>query len=103
MSSSLLSTVPPTKSARIFDSTTFSATIMVVAMLPSGKVPAQAAMGNIRRPRPPPPGPTMPAAGDPALDTLLLPFAQGVLAWPPDGGALFLRARSGAALFEAPR
>jgi 16S rRNA (guanine1207-N2)-methyltransferase len=45
----------------------------------------------------------MPAAGDPALDTLLLPFAQGALAWPPDGGALFLRARIGAALFEAPR
>jgi 16S rRNA (guanine1207-N2)-methyltransferase len=45
----------------------------------------------------------MPAAGDPALDTLLLPFAQGALTWPAAGGALFLRARSGAALFDAAR
>ncbi|WP_159017019.1 class I SAM-dependent methyltransferase [Cognatiluteimonas profundi] len=45
----------------------------------------------------------MPAAGDPALDTLLLPFAQGALTWPAAGGALFLRARCGAALFDAPR
>ncbi len=45
----------------------------------------------------------MPAAGDPALDTLLLPFAQGALTWPAAGGALFLRARSGAVLFDAPR
>ena len=36
---------------------------------------------------------------DPALDTLLLPFADGTLAWPAQG-ALFLRARHGAALHE---
>lgn len=34
---------------------------------------------------------------DPALDTLLLPFATRQLTWPKDG-ALFLRARSGAPL-----
>ena len=38
--------------------------------------------------------------GDPALSTLLLPFATGQLAWPQAGGALFLRARAGAALRE---
>jgi 16S rRNA (guanine1207-N2)-methyltransferase len=32
--------------------------------------------------------------GDPALETLMLPFADGSLAW-PDEGALFLRARDG--------
>lgn len=35
---------------------------------------------------------------DPALDTLLLPFATGQLTWPPTGGALFLRARPNAML-----
>jgi 16S rRNA (guanine1207-N2)-methyltransferase len=35
--------------------------------------------------------------GDPALDALLLPFSDGSLDW-PDGGALFLGAREGAAL-----
>ena len=44
----------------------------------------------------------MPAHADPALDTLLLPFAEGRLAWPREG-ALFLRARDGAALHAAPR
>ena len=44
----------------------------------------------------------MPVHADPALDTLLLPFAEGRLAWPRDG-ALFLRARDGAALHAAPR
>ncbi|MGJ4730465.1 class I SAM-dependent methyltransferase [Luteimonas sp. SDU101] len=40
---------------------------------------------------------------DPALDALMLPFASGQLAW-PETGALFLRARSGAALHaHAPR
>lgn len=34
---------------------------------------------------------------DPVLETLLLPFQQGVLQWPGDG-ALFLRARAGSAL-----
>lgn len=40
---------------------------------------------------------------DPALDTLLLPFATGDLAWPATGEILFLRARAGAALQDAPR
>ncbi|WP_298576495.1 methyltransferase [uncultured Luteimonas sp.] len=40
---------------------------------------------------------------DPALDALMLPFASGQLAW-PEAGALFLRARTGAALHtHAPR
>jgi 16S rRNA (guanine1207-N2)-methyltransferase len=34
---------------------------------------------------------------DPVLETLLLPFQQGLLQW-PDAGALFLRARAGASL-----
>jgi 16S rRNA (guanine1207-N2)-methyltransferase len=33
-------------------------------------------------------------SGDPALETLMMPFADGTLAWPGDG-ALFLRARDG--------
>ncbi len=41
------------------------------------------------------------AVGDPALDTLMLPIADGTIAWPADG-ALFLRARGGAALHERP-
>ena len=32
---------------------------------------------------------------DPALQTLLLPFADGSLAWPPAGGGLFMGARAG--------
>ena len=40
----------------------------------------------------------MTAHADPALDTLLLPFTTGPLKWPRAGGALFLRARAGAAL-----
>ncbi|HEX5757399.1 MAG TPA: methyltransferase [Arenimonas sp.] len=36
-------------------------------------------------------------SGDPALDVLFLPLQQGLLPWPA-GQALFLRARSGAAL-----
>jgi len=39
---------------------------------------------------------------DPVLDTLLLPIAEGRIAW-PDGPALFLRARYGHALSDAPR
>lgn len=39
---------------------------------------------------------------DPALDALLLPFAEGRLAWPREG-VLFLRAREGAALHAWPR
>ena len=35
---------------------------------------------------------------DPALATLLLPFASGQLNWPETGDALFLRARAGALL-----
>ncbi len=41
-------------------------------------------------------GPMMSSHGDPALDALMLPFADGTLAREP--GALFLRARKGAAL-----
>ncbi len=37
---------------------------------------------------------------DPALEALMLPFATRQLTW-PDGGALFLRAREGAALHAA--
>lgn len=38
---------------------------------------------------------------DLVLDTLMLPFASGALRWPDAGGALFLRARAGAALRAA--
>lgn len=41
--------------------------------------------------------------GDPALATLLLPFATGQLTWPTTGDTLFLRARAGAALREVAR
>ncbi len=37
---------------------------------------------------------------DPALETLLLPFANGMLPWPPEGGALFLHARAGWPLLQ---
>lgn len=37
---------------------------------------------------------------DPALDTLLLPFATRALAWPETGQILFLRARMGQALMQ---
>lgn len=40
---------------------------------------------------------------DSALDTLFLPFDEGLLAWPAQGGALFLRARDGAPLRRAER
>ncbi len=40
-------------------------------------------------------------ANDSPLETLLLPFASGVLAW-PDDGALFLRARDGWPLHRQP-
>lgn len=43
----------------------------------------------------------MAAAADPAADVLLLPLAQGELAWPAPGRSLFLRARAGAALGQA--
>lgn len=39
---------------------------------------------------------------DPVLDTLMLPIEDGRIAW-PDGPALFLRARYGYALGDAPR
>ncbi len=39
---------------------------------------------------------------DPALETLLLPFANGTLDWPREGGALFLHARSGWPLLQRP-
>ena len=44
----------------------------------------------------------MSACPDPALDTLLLPFADGTLAWPQAGGALFLGARAGWTLHRQP-
>ncbi len=44
----------------------------------------------------------MRAESDPALETLMLPLADGRLAWPRDG-ALFLRARDGWPLHAAPR
>ncbi len=40
---------------------------------------------------------------DDALDTLFQPFADRLLAWPDAGGALFLRARDGVGLRQAPR
>lgn len=40
---------------------------------------------------------------DPVLDTLLLPFATGDLAWPEQNDILFLGARNGAALEAAPK
>lgn len=40
---------------------------------------------------------------DDALATLFQPLADGLLDWPSAGGVLFLRARDGAALREAPR
>ena len=40
---------------------------------------------------------------DPALATLLLPFASGELRWPRDGRALFVHARAGTPLREVPR
>lgn len=42
-------------------------------------------------------------ATDAALEALLSLFDDGTLAWPAVGGALFLRAREGAALARAPR
>lgn len=46
----------------------------------------------------------MPAdRGDPALETLLLPFTEGRLAWPSSGAtAMFLRARDGWSLRQQP-
>jgi 16S rRNA (guanine1207-N2)-methyltransferase len=40
---------------------------------------------------------------DPALETLFLPFEAGLLTWPSEGGALFLRARDGWPLRQQPR
>ncbi|MDG6348072.1 16S rRNA methyltransferase, partial [Luteimonas sp. 8-5] len=39
---------------------------------------------------------------DPALETLLLPFAGGGLAWPREGGALFIGGRDGWPLHAQP-
>lgn len=44
----------------------------------------------------------MSAAADPALECLFLPFADGAIAWPTAGGALFLGARAGRALHARP-
>lgn len=40
---------------------------------------------------------------DPALDTLLLPFDNGLLPWPTSGRVLFLRARDGVPLYARAR
>lgn len=40
------------------------------------------------------------ASGNSVLETLLLPFSTGDLAWPNEGGALFLRARAGKGWYE---
>ena len=40
---------------------------------------------------------------DPALETLFMPFETGLLTWPAEGGALFLRARDGWPLRQQPR
>jgi 16S rRNA (guanine1207-N2)-methyltransferase len=60
---------------------------------PSGAVHADARAAGLASA--PPPEHAMSHGSDPALDTLLLPFANGLLAWPRDGGALFLGARAG--------
>ncbi len=44
----------------------------------------------------------MSAVADPALETLLLPFAGGQPAWPAEGGALFIGAREGWPLHAQP-
>lgn len=44
----------------------------------------------------------MNAVADPALESLFLPFADGALAWPAAGGALFMGARAGRALHARP-
>ncbi|KRB03345.1 class I SAM-dependent methyltransferase [Lysobacter sp. Root690] len=49
------------------------------------------------------PSPMRVDASDDALDTLFQPFADGVLSWPDEGGALFLRARDGVGLRQRPR
>jgi 16S rRNA (guanine1207-N2)-methyltransferase len=42
-------------------------------------------------------------ATDPVLDTLFLPFDSGLIDWPANGPALYLRARTGDALDPVPR
>ncbi|PPE72489.1 16S rRNA methyltransferase [Solimonas fluminis] len=42
-------------------------------------------------------------SSDDTLATLFQPLADGLLDWPAEGGALFLRARDGAELRQAPR
>jgi 16S rRNA (guanine1207-N2)-methyltransferase len=44
----------------------------------------------------------MAADADPALQALLLPFADGAMTWPARGGALFLHARDGWPLHRQP-
>ena len=44
----------------------------------------------------------MSTRADPALETLLLPFAGGGLAWPREGGALFMGGRDGWLLHARP-
>ena len=49
------------------------------------------------------PKPSVTRDADAALDVLFHPFETGALAWPRAGGALFLRARDGWPVHEAPR
>jgi 16S rRNA (guanine1207-N2)-methyltransferase len=42
-------------------------------------------------------------SSDDTLDTLFQPIGDGLLDWPAEGGALFLRARDGLGLRQAPR
>jgi 16S rRNA (guanine1207-N2)-methyltransferase len=42
-------------------------------------------------------------SNDPVLDTLFLPLDSGLIDWPANGPTLYLRARTGDALDEAPR
>src|SRR5690554_4027837 len=100
MSSSLLSTGPPTNSARM-------AMSLVAGLQPCWQHRHSRPMKRAFVPRtcrrrhyncgpPDESGPTMSSQGDPALDALMRPFADGTL--PREAGALFMHARAGAAL-----
>src|SRR5690606_16622446 len=98
MSTSLLSITPPTNNARMGCSCSWESRWDGQPAGPvkagAGGVAAARIRGSPARPVP---------MSDPALDALMLPFADRRLAW-PEAGALFLRAREGAALHaHAPR
>src|SRR5690606_34908588 len=106
MSSSLLSTVPPTKSARIAVSVYLGDAVIVppvtFAVDEAGVRIPPASLRSTAGTRIAPCFPRRPpihdrnamtaSQADPALQALMLPFADGTLAWPREG-ALFLRAR----------